>query len=261
VKTFEINNQPIRSAVFVPKQNWIAMASDDFHLRIFNYNTMEKIEDVVGHADYIRSIDAHPNGTHLLSSGDDCAISVWSIDAKGKLKKIKTFQEHQGFVMQIRWSPKDPNVFASASLDATVKLWNQNASSSNLTLKDHEAGVNSVDFHRTSNLLISGSDDHKIKVWDYQERKCLFTLNEHTELVTSVRFHPELPYILSGSEDGQVIVWNTNNYKSTQTLSFYMQKCWSIDINPKKPNIIALGYDEGTLVLKIGGDEPRASLK
>lgn len=251
----------------MPKQNWIAVASDDFHLRVYNYNTMEKIEDVVvrldhqAHEDFIRSIDANSSQNLLLTSGDDYTAVLWKYDAKGKLSKVKTFAEHQGFVMQVKFSPKDPNMFATASLDGTVKLWNIGASNSNMTLKDHASGVNTIDFHKTANLLISGSDDHTIKLWDYQERKCMFTFNEHTESVTTIRFHPELPYFFSASEDGQVILWNTNTYKSSQTLSYYMQKCWSLDINAKRPNLVALGYDEGTLVIKLGGDEPRASLK
>lgn len=214
-----------------------------------------------GHEDFIRSLDASSSSNHIVSSGDDHAVIIWSYDSKGKLKKVKRMVEHKGFVMQVRFNPKDEQIFASASLDGTVKIWNVNGNNSNISLKDHKAGVNSVDFHRTSNLLISGSDDKTIKLWDYQERKCLYTFAEHSESVSSCRFHPELPYVFSASEDGQVILWNTNNYKSVQTLNYYMQKCWSLDIQPKRSNMIGIGYDEGTLVLKIGGDEPRASLK
>lgn len=213
------------------------------------------------HEDFVRSVDAHHSTPHLVTSADDYTINLWTYDAKGKLKKVKTFAEHTEFVMRVKFSPKDPNIFGSASLDGTVKLWNMNGKNSNITLKEHTSGVNTLDFHKSSNLLLSGSDDHTIKIWDYQERKCIFTLNEHTEPVTTVLFHPDLPFIFSGSEDGLVILWNTNNYKSSQTLNYYLQKCWSLDINPKKPNYVAIGYDEGTLVLKIGGDEIRASLK
>lgn len=163
--------------------------------------------------------------------------------------------------MCVRFSPKDPSIFASCSMDASVKIWNVGSNKPNITLQDHKSGVSSVDLHAVQNLLVSGSDDHTIKLWDYQERKCIFTLTEHTEGVTSVLFHPQLHCIFSASEDGQVIIWNMNNYKSSQTLSYYMQKCWSIRINNNRPGILALGYDEGTLVVKLGGDDRRASLK
>ena len=209
----------------------------------------------------MRSVDSSCSTNHLVTTSDDYSVALWTYDTKGKLKKVRKYQEHTAFVMQAKFSQKDPNIFATASLDGSVKIWNVSSPSSNISLKDHESGVNSIDFHKSSNLLISGSDDHTIKVWDFQERKCIFTLKEHSEPVTSVFFHPELPYIFSGSEDGQVILWNTNNYKSSQALNYYMQKCWSLSIDHRKPNVVAIGYDEGTLVLKLGGDEVRASLK
>jgi len=39
-----------------------------------------------------------------------------------------------------------------------------------------------------------------------------------------------------------------------------MDRGWSI-ASSKDGNIIAIGYDDGTLALKIGGEEPLASMK
>jgi coatomer subunit beta' len=39
-----------------------------------------------------------------------------------------------------------------------------------------------------------------------------------------------------------------------------MERAWAIDIG-KDDNIIAIGYDEGTIVIKIGSDEPIVSMK
>jgi coatomer subunit beta' len=39
-----------------------------------------------------------------------------------------------------------------------------------------------------------------------------------------------------------------------------MERAWTIDIG-KEDNIIAIGYDEGTIVIKIGSDEPIVSMK
>lgn len=49
LKTFEVSPNKevlLRCATFIPKQNWIAVVADDNHLRIYNYNTMEKLDDV-----------------------------------------------------------------------------------------------------------------------------------------------------------------------------------------------------------------------
>ena len=40
-----------------------------------------------------------------------------------------------------------------------------------------------------------------------------------------------------------------------------MDRAWSIDISSENSNIIGIGYDEGTIVIKLGSDEPIISMK
>lgn len=73
-------------------------------------------------------------------------------------------------------------------------------------------------------------------------------------------FHPELPIIITGSEDGVVKFWHSVTYKLETTLNYNLERVWSIDIGKENSNIIAIGYDEGTVVIKIGSDEPVVSM-
>jgi coatomer subunit beta' len=63
--------------------------------------------------------------------------------------------------MQIKFNPKDPNTFASASLDKTIKVWSLNSTVPNYTLEGHEKGVNTVDYYAGGDkpFLVSGADD------------------------------------------------------------------------------------------------------
>ncbi len=40
-----------------------------------------------------------------------------------------------------------------------------------------------------------------------------------------------------------------------------MERAWAIDISKENPNIMAFGFDEGTVVVKVGSDEPVVSMK
>ena len=40
-----------------------------------------------------------------------------------------------------------------------------------------------------------------------------------------------------------------------------MDRAWSMNISKENANIIGLGFDEGTVVIKIGSDEPVVSMK
>ena len=48
------------------RKQWIVTGSDDMHMRIYNYNTMEKVKEWEAHTDYIRYIEVHPSRPLLL---------------------------------------------------------------------------------------------------------------------------------------------------------------------------------------------------
>lgn len=51
---------PVRAVRFILQKQWIVCGSDDFHVRVFNYNTMEKVKEFQAHGDFIRGIIVHP---------------------------------------------------------------------------------------------------------------------------------------------------------------------------------------------------------
>ena len=54
VKTFEVTEVPVRCVKFITRKNWFVCGADDFHLRVYNYNTSEKVTAFEAHPDYIR---------------------------------------------------------------------------------------------------------------------------------------------------------------------------------------------------------------
>jgi hypothetical protein len=43
VKSFELTDVPVRAGKFIARKNWIVCGSDDFQVRVLNYNTSEKV--------------------------------------------------------------------------------------------------------------------------------------------------------------------------------------------------------------------------
>jgi coatomer subunit beta' len=89
-------------------------------VRVFNYNTTERVKSFEAHQDYIRNMAVHPTLPYLLTSSDDMTIRLWDWDKDWAC--IQTFEGHSHYVMQVEFNPKDTNTFASASLDRTIKV-------------------------------------------------------------------------------------------------------------------------------------------
>ncbi|KAJ3021791.1 Coatomer subunit beta' [Thoreauomyces humboldtii] len=259
VKTFEITDLPVRAAKFIPRKSWLITGSDDMQIRVFNYNTHEKVITFNAHQDYIRHIAIHPTQPYILTCSDDTTIKLW--DWEKGWKNIMVFEGHTHFVMQVNFNPKDGNTFASACLDRTVKVWSLGSGTPNYTLVGHDKGVNCVDYYQGGDkpYLITGADDRVVKIWDYQNKTCVQTLEGHTHNVTVAAFHPELPIIMSASEDGTVRLWHANTYRLENTLNYGMERAWTAAYIKGK-NDVAFGYDEGTIAIKLGREEPAVSM-
>lgn len=259
VKSFEVCDVPVRASRFVPRKNWIVTGSDDMQVRVFNYNTLERSHAFEAHSDYVRCIIVHPTQPYILTSSDDMLIKLWNWEKQWACQQV--FEGHTHYVMQTVFNPKDNNTFASASLDRTVKVWQLGSNTPNFTLDGHEKGVNCVDYYYGGDkpYLISGADDRLVKIWDYQNKTCVQTLEGHAQNISSVCFHPALPILLTGSEDGTVRIWHSGTYRLESSLNYGLERVWTIACM-RGSNNVALGYDEGSIMVKIGREEPAVSM-
>lgn len=259
VKSFEVCDVPVRASRFVPRKNWIVTGSDDMQVRVFNYNTLERAHAFEAHSDYVRCIIVHPSQPYILTGSDDMLIKLWNWEKQWACQQV--FEGHTHYVMQIVFNPKDNNTFASASLDRTVKVWQLGSSTPNFTLEGHEKGVNCVDYYYGGDkpYLISGADDRLVKIWDYQNKTCVQTLEGHAQNISSVCFHPALPILLTGSEDGTVRIWHSGTYRLESSLNYGLERVWTIACM-RGSNNVALGYDEGSIMVKVGREEPAVSM-
>jgi coatomer subunit beta' len=260
IKTFELTDVPVRAGRFIARKNWIVCGSDDFQLRVYNYNTSEKITSFEAHPDYIRSIAVHPTQPYVLTASDDMTVRLW--DWEKGWKCVQVFEGHSHYVMGMSINPKDTNTFATACLDRTVKIWNLGSPHANFTLEAHETkGVNHVDYYPGSDkpYLLTTSDDKTVKIWDYTTKALIATLEGHTSNVSFACYHPELPVIISGSEDGTIKIWHANTYRLEQSLSYGLERAWCVSYQQGRQGI-AMGFDDGAVVVKMGREEPAVSM-
>eukprot|EP00667_Euglena_gracilis_P003481 EG_transcript_3495 len=254
VKSFEIvPDLPVRCVKFIVRMSWFICGSDDMCCRVFNFNTMEKVKVFEAHQDYLRALAVHDQLPYVLTSSDDMTIKLW--DWSKGWQNTMVFEGHSHYVMSVVFNPKDPNTFATASLDRTVKVWNLTSTVPNFTLEGHEKGVNCVEYYRGGDkpYIISGSDDRTARVWDYQTKCCIQTLAAHNNNVSCVMFHPDLPLIITGSEDETVKIWQMATYRLETTLDYGLERAWTVGC-PAGTNKLAIGCDKGTVVVKLGKD-------
>ncbi|RYG55711.1 WD40 repeat domain-containing protein [archaeon] len=93
--------------------------------------------------------------------------AVWKVDT------TSPSLSHKGSVEDLQWSPNEATVFASCSVDKTVRIWDTRArGKAQLTVRAHDADVNVINWSKlVSYLMVSGSDDGSFKIWDLRNFK------------------------------------------------------------------------------------------
>ena len=104
-----------------------------------------------------------------LASGDcNSNIHVWQPTPAAKWTISAPYQGHTQSIEDLQWSPTEASVFASCSVDHTIRIWDtRERSRSMLNVNASDTDVNVLSWNKmTSYILASGDDKGILRVWD-----------------------------------------------------------------------------------------------
>ncbi|WVR03881.1 hypothetical protein IAU60_000880 [Kwoniella sp. DSM 27419] len=213
-------------------------ASDPYHVATFSETGKVHIFDVRPYIDTlggpsskpksklpVHTVNSHGRSegfalewgpTGLLTGDIDRKIFLTTVTPTGFSTSAQPYLSHTSSVEDLQWSPSEPTVFASASADRTVRVWDVRAKGrkSVVSVEAHEQDVNVISWNKgVEYLLVSGGDEGGLKVWDLRMFKGTPTpvanFSWHTAPITSVEWHPTdtSVFAASGSDD-QLTLWD-----------------------------------------------------
>lgn len=170
-----------------PDGRWIASASADGTAKIWDAQTGEHLDTLVGHMAGVSCLAWAPDSNTLATGSDDKAIRLWErvtanpahecadggrtlvANGAGRGRKLRTETRggttgrgpllgHQNYVYCLAFSPKG-NMLASGSYDEAVFLWDVRAGRLMRSLPAHSDPVSGIDFCRDGTLVVSCSTD------------------------------------------------------------------------------------------------------
>ncbi|KAF7763970.1 hypothetical protein Agabi119p4_8507 [Agaricus bisporus var. burnettii] len=286
VDRFEEHEGPVRGVAIHPSRALLVTGGDDYKIKVWDIRPQNRrcLFTLLGHLDYVRTVQFHHEMPWILSASDDQTIRIWNSTSR---QCIAILTGHAHYVMSAQFHPKE-DLVVSASMDQTVRVWDisglrkgsphqggpggmagtsgpgsnhfetfDNFSTVKYVLEGHDRGVNFAMFHPTLPLIISAGDDRVIKIWRMSETKAweVDSCRGHFNNVSSALFHPKHELIVSCGEDKTIRVWDLAKRTAIQTFRRDHDRFWYLAAHPNL-NLFAAGHDSGLIVFKLERERP-----
>ena len=118
-KIYRGHTSNVESVAWSPDSKYIASASFDSTVQVWQALTARPVQTYKGHTDYANSAAWSPDGKYIASASEDRTVQVWEALTA---RPVQTYKGHFLSVYSVAWSP-DSKYIASASSDTTVQVW------------------------------------------------------------------------------------------------------------------------------------------
>ncbi len=176
-------------------------------VEIRDANTGNKIGQLVGHSDIVRSLALSPDGKVLAAAGGKVGksgeVKLWILESGTST----TIEGHTDSIYGVAWRP-DGLQIATASYDKTAKIWDVKTGKSVVELRDHTDAVFAVAYSSDSKYLATASADKSIKIWEGMTGKRMYSLSGAQEAVMSLAFMPKSSRLYSAGADKVARAWD-----------------------------------------------------
>jgi WD40 repeat protein len=155
-----------------------------------------------------------------------------------------TLSGHSDEVTAVAFAP-DGLSLASASLDATVRLWDPATRRCLATLRAHQGGAHAVSFSPDGRILATAGEDRVVRLWEAAGGRALAVLEGHRRGVLSLAFHPNGRTLASGSKDRNITLWDLATSREQTTLVGHNHWVCAIVFSPDGKTMASSTGDPG----------------
>ena len=232
------------SAIFSPNSSYIASASQDKTVRIWDAGREQAaVLPLPAVSGGPNPLGISLNGANVASFRDDLSFRVWNtLTGEKILPPLRGSSDDVIFVT----ISSDGLLIASASKNLTIRLWNASTGDSvGQPLRCHLKPVAVLAFTHDARRLASGSEDRTVHIWEVTRgfRSALSPLT-CDEAVSAVAFSLDDRLVAAG-DSYWIRVWKIEtNPPTRKQLMAHVAPVYSISFSPDGAFIISGGRDE-----------------
>ncbi|RLN36279.1 WD-40 repeat protein MSI1 [Panicum miliaceum] len=210
------------------KEGWLLSGSYDKKICLWDLASgngapvLDAHQVFEAHEDLVEDVAWHLKDENIFGSvGDDCKLMMWDLRTN---KPEQSVAAHQKEVNSLSFNPFNEWILATASGDATVKLFDMRKLSRSLhTFDSHEGEVFQVEWNpNLATVLASSAADKRVMIWDVNRigdeqseedaddgpPELLFVHGGHTAKISELSWNPSEKWVVASvGEDNILQIW------------------------------------------------------
>lgn len=224
IRSYTGHTDSITFAMFSPNGEWIASASYDRSIIIWDYKKGIIKNVLKGHKDIVWRVAFSSDNKYVVSASDDKKVLIWEIE-NGNL--IATLNSHNKRVNSVAFSPNNKWII-SASSDGTAIIWDFMedtilkildgnkwiASDFIFPTFEERQSIYDAQFSPDGKSILTAHQDETIRLWKVMPFSSYKSLLGHNKNVSWITFSPDDKYLASASSDLSIRIWDILNDRS-----------------------------------------------
>jgi WD40 repeat protein len=166
------HSDTVFSLDFSPDGKFLATASADKFVKVFDTASGKLVKQLSGHTHYVLGVSWKADGRLLASSGADKVVKLWTFPAGEQIKTIEGFNKE---VTSVRFVGLGGEMLTAAG-DTKVRLLKEDGG----TLRDfagNKGFLFSTAVTPDGQIVLGGGQDSVLRVWNAASGKNLFSLD------------------------------------------------------------------------------------
>lgn len=194
----EKNEPPVVTCMAVsPDATWLAAAGDDHVIHVFDVESLTVIASLVGHEDWVQSLDFSPDKQWLVSCGNDGQVRLWNPQQQWQT----TLLAKQPYALSAIHFSADSQQIIAVGFSNTIQAWSTASRQTLWSYRDPCQDLKALAIHPTEPMIAWGGRDGFVTLFHSDEARVIYRQKLHAARVRGLEFNAEGSVLSSVGED------------------------------------------------------------